>query len=101
MVAVPALVQSNKNAEIKDQKEFDSIVNTACQSYIQIHSSEYKKLLDGTETNKQIPVSTLIEEGYLKSTMKNPKTNENLENENTKTITATYVSGEIKCTYNN
>lgn len=100
LVAVPALIQSNKNAEIKTQKEFDSIVNTACISYIQIHSTEYEKLLGGVETSKQIPLSALIEEGYLKGTTKNPKTNETLDNESTKTITATYVSGEIKCTYN-
>lgn len=102
LVAVPSLIQSNKNAEINDQKEFNNTINNACVLYLQVHTEEYSDLLNTNGTIENIPAETLIKEGYLKGTLKNPKSdseNNTLEEEGGQ-ITATNSNGQITCTYN-
>jgi len=102
LVAVPTLIQSNKNAEINEKRDFNSTINSACRSYLQIHSEEYDDLLNTNGASREISAETLIKEGYLKGTLKNPNSdNENntLEKEDGR-ITATNSSGQITCTYN-
>ena len=98
LVAVPSLIQSNKNAEINDQKEFNNAVNNACISYIQVHSDEYNDLLNTSGTSKTIETETLTKEGYLKSTLKNPNSKTNIEEENSQII-AKNSNGQITCEY--
>lgn len=101
LVAVPSLIQSNKNAEINEQKEFDNTINHACQLYLQVHTKDYNDLLNTYNKQETIPAETLIKEGYLKGTLKNPKSegdNNTLQQQNGQ-ITATNKNGEITCTY--
>lgn len=97
LVAVPSLIQSNKNAEINDQKEFNNTINNACALYLQVHSEEYNNLLNTSGASKNIEADTLVKEGYLKGTLKNPD-GETLEEEYGQ-ITATNQNGQITCTY--
>ena len=77
VVAIPSLNESNRKANNNKTKEFNEIINTACISYIEINKS---KLGDKTE----IDVKTLIDEGFLKDNLVNPKTNKKILEENKK-----------------
>lgn len=99
LVAVPTLIQSNKNAEINKQKDFDSTINSACQLYLQVHAEEYNELLNTNGTSANIEAKELIKEGYLKGTLKNPKSDNTLETEEGK-INVTNENGQLNCEYN-
>jgi len=101
LVAVPSLTQTNKNAETNKERDFNNIINSACLSYIHVHTEEYEDLLNNDNTTKQINISELINEGYLKSSLKNPSNTSNkntIEDENG-ILTVKNTSGQITCTY--
>lgn len=99
LVAVPSLITSNKNAENKEKEEFTSIINTACESYLNIKADEYSQVLNTPNQTTTLNVSDLIEAGYLKKTMNNPNTDKQIGDENG-TITVKNNNGKIICTYN-
>lgn len=100
LVAVPSLVTSNKNAEANDKKEFNNIINTACESYLNVKADEYSNVLNTSGTSVTISASELIDAGYLKETMNNPNTDNQIGEENGN-ITAKNNGGKITCTYTN
>ncbi len=97
LIAVPSLIQSNKNAEINDKKEFDNIINSACLMYLQGHDDIKNDVLKTSPNTKVIKAKALIEEGYLKGTLKNPE-GQTLEEEEGQ-ITIKNTNGQITCTY--
>lgn len=98
-VAVPSLITSNKNAENSEKEEFNEIINTACESYINVHSDEYQTLLTTSGRSATISVSELISSGYLRETTNNPNTDTQISEENG-SVTAKNSGGKITCTYN-
>lgn len=98
VVAVPSLITSNKNAENSEKEEFNELINTACKSYINVHSDEYQAVLTTSGKTATISVSELIDSGYLRETTNNPNTDVQIGKENGK-VTAKNSSGKITCTY--
>lgn len=77
LVTVPALITTINNSEAKRVEEFDKTIQLAAESYFQINSDSFPQL-NSTGGKAFVPVSTLIEEGYLKETTIDPHTNEKI-----------------------
>ena len=99
VIAVPSMIQSNKDALKKEKEEFKTIIQTACESYVQV---KLGKEADWRPKNGVIKAKTLISEGYLNGSTKNPNSQTNPKQtiaEEGKTISV-HVGEEITCTYN-
>ena len=71
---VPSVIGMLKRDEEKEYQRFLTDINLATESYVQLNINNYPNLAitGGTYT---ISMKALIEDGYIKSTMTNPKTN--------------------------
>ncbi len=96
VVAVPSIIKSNKNALAKEKEEFKIVIQTACESYVQVKLGE-----DSTWSPEggKIKAVELVEEGYLNGNMKNPNSDKTIAQED-KTISVS-MGSQITCTYNN
>ena len=65
VVAMPTLIEDNKRAKENKVRDFNDIINTACDNYRVVESMN-----SGTVT-----IGTLITDGYLKSDLKLPNGN--------------------------
>lgn len=78
LISVPAVTSSLKNTE---KQKYDSYVKEILESaelYVESHREEFPEL--NTVGNKvSFPVSRLIEVGYIKENMINPKTNQKID----------------------
>lgn len=108
VVAMPSLIESNKNAAINEQEDFENTIKIATKDYINScanidyclnkHSDAFENLFS-TNMTINIQAKELVDSGFLKENFKNPKTNKTV-NEESKTITITNNSGNLTITYN-
>ena len=84
LVAVPAFIESNRVARANEEEDFNKTIEIATKDYINSCSSlDYclSKHSDGFETflsnngMTKVPVSELIESGFLKENLKDPDGN--------------------------
>ena len=68
IVAMPALVQSNRIAKENTDKHLAETINTACESYIATLPDEEKAAVLNA---KVVSIKTLIDNGYLKANLEN------------------------------
>lgn len=61
VVAMPALVESNRVAKNNETDDFKELVETACDTYVAV-----------TKSTGTVKISDLAREGYLKKNIKNP-----------------------------
>ena len=101
LVAVPSLVQSNKAAKTNAIQDFNDNITSACESYVEVHADSYQDLLNTYGTTKQIEVSDLVREGFIKTDLENPSTKTSVldEGNNGKKIKATNTNGKITYKY--
>ena len=100
LVAVPVLVQSNKNADINEKKEFNNIIQTACEACVQVESKnpDIKELINTYDKELLVPAKTLVDEGYLKSSIKVPDKAKTILDDNGN-INIKNKDGQVTCTY--
>ena len=99
-VTMPALVESNRVAKINEQKDFDEMISTACETYISAITNETEK--QNFEETKELSktVGEFINNGYLKGNVVNPKTSKKISDETyINIIIIKNENGEIKCKY--
>lgn len=94
IVAMPSLIETNKNT-LKQQKEtFRSNVSDACITYLEVNPDNLDfKNDDGTLKNIILTSDDLIKTGYLKKNTTNPYNTDSWQ------VIASNNSGEIKCCY--
>lgn len=99
-VAIPSFVESNKQAQINEEKDFENTLKLAVRDYINYYgdSSLCDNVTDGKQdcidnannlsniyikNGHKITLSTksLISVGFLKSSLVDPQTNKKMENE--------------------
>lgn len=85
---VPAITKTLKNSEANEMAEYEKTVCMAAQTYVEVKRYSYPKT---------IKFKTLRDNGYLSTTLKNPKT-ETLDSDNKK-VTIKSSSGNISCTF--
>ena len=68
LVAVPNIINTNKQAVENQYKDFEQTILNATETYVEIHEELKEK---ATST---IEVKSLIEEGFLNKSLENPKT---------------------------
>ncbi len=95
-VAIPSLVESNKQAKTNEKKDFENTLILATKDYINYYGDD--SICDGDETcineandlaklytedgkTKEISTKTLIDKSFLKSSLVDPSTNNKLANE--------------------
>lgn len=71
LVSVPSIVNTLKKNEEKEYKEFETVLKRATELYVERNRSLYPELnnIGGTV---DVEAETLINEGYLKQSLKNP-----------------------------
>lgn len=74
LVSVPSIVNTLKKNEEKEYKEFETVLKRATELYVERNRSLYPELnnIGGTV---DVEAETLINEGYLKQSLKNPNNN--------------------------
>ena len=113
-VAVPSLIESNNQAQLNEEKDFENTLKLVTRDYINyygdtdicaeddtecINYADYLAKIY-TENNHTITVDTnkLISVGFLKKSLVDPKTNKKLEDKNI-TITVKNTKGTISYSY--
>lgn len=83
---VPSVIGMLKRDDEKEYQRFLTDISLATESYIQININEYPNLAitGGTYT---ITMQQLIENGYIKSNMVNPKTDRKISSSDTIQVT--------------
>lgn len=87
-LSVSGLLNRNSEKEWKDYK--DKIAKAAC-TYAEIKENK---------TNAEVTIETLINEGYLKKNIKNPKTGKAITEYTDHIIEINWVNNERNCEYN-
>lgn len=78
LVTLPALITTLTNSEERQIEEFEKSVYLAAESYFQMNSELFPQLsISGGKA--YVPISTLIEEGYIKDTLVDPRTKEKID----------------------
>lgn len=85
---VPAITKTLKNSEANEIAEYEKTICMAARSYVETKRYNYPQT---------ITFKKLRENGYLSSTLKNPKSD--ALDSSSKKVTIKSVSGEIKCTF--
>ena len=100
LVAIPSLIQTNKTTKTNEKAEYKSIVEEACETYIQINKEkdELKELFSANGKTYTLSTKNLVEEGYLKNSLKDPETGSSAKQAENNII-ATNQNQTITCTY--
>lgn len=100
LVSVPSIVSTNQKLKQQDYERYVNNIENAAEIYVEAHSDreEYAELK--TTKNKTLTISTdtLITSGVIQGTLKNPKTNVQLTEENG-FVTVRNENGTLKYTY--
>ena len=84
LVAVPSMIESNKVANSNETKNFNEALNTACETYAAVNPSA-----------ASVDVGTLLDGGYLKSSLKLPNSSAKID-----TMRSTSISiSQGQCNY--
>lgn len=81
VVAVPAIINTRKNSEIKDYNRSVDDIILATENYIQVNSDACPNLVLPNSTC-ELSLQTLIDSGYIKNNIniKNPENNVVIDN---------------------
>lgn len=100
LVSVPSIVSTNQKLKQQDYERYVNNIENAAEIYVEAHSDreEYAELK--TTKNKTLTISTdtLITSGVIQGTLKNPKTNVQLTEEDG-FVTVRNENGTLKYTY--
>ena len=78
LVTVPALITTLTNSEEKAKEEFEKTMFLAAETYFQKHSELFPQLYE-SNGKAYVQIRTLIEEGYLKETLIDPNTDQQVD----------------------
>lgn len=100
-VAMPSLIETNKKTIEQQKKTFRSNVSDACVTYLEINPDNYKFVdSDGNAQIISLTVNDLIEKGYLKKSIVNPYTSDDVASAASSwNVIASNNSGVINCCY--
>lgn len=96
LIAVPSITKQLSGIENNNYSQFKQNIYLAAESYINANPEEFVKL---KENNGEacVNIEYLIRDGWIKSTLQNPKTNENIAVDSS--IKVNNLNGEYKYTY--
>lgn len=96
LIAVPSVTKQLSGIEDNNYNQFKQNVYLAAESYINANPDEYTNL---KETNGEacINVEYLVRDGWIKSSMNNPKTNEKISISSS--VKVVNINGEYRYTY--
>jgi type IV pilus assembly protein PilA len=87
VVTVPSITKTLKNSETNELEEYQKTVCLAAKSYVQVEKKSVPQ--------SGIKFSTLRNNGYLSSSVKNP----NGSNDDNSTVNVVVKDGELSCTF--
>lgn len=83
---VPSVIGMLKRDEEKEYQRFLTDINLATETYVQLNIKQYPDL-ENVGGTYSISMQTLIENGYIKSTMTNPRTDRKVNKNDTVEVT--------------
>lgn len=96
LIAIPSITKQLSDIEENKYAQFKQNLYLAAESYINAFPSSFTMLkMDGGKAC--IDVTSLIEDGWIKSSFNNPKTNKAVSLNSS--VKVTNISGEYKYTY--
>lgn len=96
LIAVPSITKQLSAIEDDNYKQFKQNLYLAAESYINASPTDYASLKrEGGEAC--INIEYLVRDGWIKSTLSNPKTNQNINIDSS--IKVVNVKGEYQYTY--
>ncbi len=100
LVSVPSIVSTNQKLKQQDYERYVNNIENAAEIYVEAHSDreEYAELKVTKNKTLTISTDTLITSGVIQGTLKNPKTNVQLTEENG-FVTVRNENGTLKYTY--
>ncbi len=100
LVSVPSIVSTNQKLKQQDYERYVNNIENAAEIYVEAHSDreEYAELKATKNKTLTISTDTLITSGVIQGTLKNPKTNVQLTEENG-FVTVRNENGTLKYTY--
>lgn len=99
LVSVPSIISTNQTSQDNNYKQYIASIQNAAEIYIETHDDNYETLKTTPGTTATIQIEDLIQGDYISGSLKNPKTDETLSEENG-TITVTNQDGQLIYTYN-
>lgn len=99
LVSVPSIISTNKTTQENNYKQYIANIQTATEIYIETHADKYETLKKTNGTTETITTKTLIDGGYIQSSLKNPKTNKTI-NDEAGSVTITNQNGTLVYEYN-
>lgn len=96
LIAVPAITKQMSQIEDGKYNQFKQNLYLASESYINSNYDEFE-ILRKENGEACINVEYLVRDGWIKSTLKNPKTDKNVSLDSS--IQISNVNGEYKYTY--
>lgn len=96
LIAVPSITKQLSSIEDNNYTQFKQNIYLAAESYINANPTDFAKL---KEDNGEacIDVENLVKDGWLKSTMNNPKTNDKIAIDSS--VKVININGEYNYTY--
>ncbi len=100
LVSVPSIVSTNQKLKQQDYERYVNNIENAAEIYVEAHSDreEYAELKATKNKTLTISTDTLITSGVIQGTLKNPKTNVQLTEEDG-FVTVRNENGTLKYTY--
>lgn len=100
LVSVPSIVSTNQKLKQQDYERYVNNIENAAEIYVEAHSDreEYAELKVTKNKTLTISTDTLITSGVIQGTLKNPKTNVQLTEEDG-FVTVRNENGTLKYTY--
>ena len=100
LVSVPSIVSTNQKLKQQDYERYVNNIENAAEIYVETHSDreEYAELKATKNKTLTISTDTLITSGVIQGTLKNPKTNVQLTEENG-FVTVRNENSTLKYTY--
>ena len=100
LVSVPSIVSTNQKLKQQYYERYVNNIENAAEIYVEAHSDreEYAELKATKNKTLTISTDTLITSGVIQGTLKNPKTNVQLTEEDG-FVTVRNENGTLKYTY--
>lgn len=98
LVSVPSIISTNKKSQENDYNQYIANIQGAAEVYIETHEEKYEHLKTTYGATASVSIDNLINGGYIKGSIKNPKTNKALSEE-AGSVTVTNQNGTLKYNY--
>jgi prepilin-type N-terminal cleavage/methylation domain-containing protein len=97
LMSVPAINNTVKNQEDREQKDFENSLCMGTKAYMRHHAEDYKDFFNKTTRTADACAKDVYKEGYVSDGLVNPSKNSNLDGSSMKVHVSYNANGIIVC----